>query len=120
MKSEDLLTLSIETSCDETSVAIMRNGREILSNIISSQIKVHQVFGGVVPEIASRHHLNNINCVFDKAMKEAGVKIRDVGLIGVTCGPGLVGALRLVLQQQRLLHMLRETARRGSPYSGTY
>ena len=93
----DHLTMAIESSCDETSVAIVRNGREILSNVISSQIEVHKVFGGVVPEIASRHHLNNINGVVKQALEEAGVTIDEVDLIGVTQGPGLVGALLIGL-----------------------
>jgi N6-L-threonylcarbamoyladenine synthase len=93
----DHLTMAIESSCDETSVAIVRNGREILSNVISSQIEVHKVFGGVVPEIASRHHLNNINSVTKQALDEAGVTLDDIDLIGVTQGPGLVGALLIGL-----------------------
>ena len=93
MKDGKLITLAIESSCDETSVALVKDGREVLSNVISSQIEVHKVFGGVVPEIASRHHLNNINRVTAKAFEEAGLGWEDVDLIGVTKGPGLVGAL---------------------------
>ncbi len=93
MKDGKFLTMAIESSCDETSVALLLEGREVLSNVISSQIDVHTVFGGVVPEIASRHHLNNINGVTNQALKEAGVSLEDVDLIGVTYGPGLVGAL---------------------------
>ncbi|MCL1982982.1 MAG: tRNA (adenosine(37)-N6)-threonylcarbamoyltransferase complex transferase subunit TsaD [Clostridiales bacterium] len=93
MKNNKLLTLAIETSCDETSVAVTADGREVLSNVISSQIDVHKVFGGVVPEIASRHHLENINAVFNRAMGEASVKPSEIDMIGVTKGPGLVGAL---------------------------
>ena len=93
MKDGKFITLAFETSCDETSVALVAGGREVLSNVISSQIDVHRVFGGVVPEIASRHHLNNINSVYAEAMEEAGIPLADVDLIGVTCGPGLVGAL---------------------------
>ena len=88
-----ILTLAIESSCDETSVALVRDGREVLSNVISSQIDVHKVFGGVVPEIASRHHLQNINSVTEHALSEAGATLDDVDIIGVTYGPGLVGAL---------------------------
>lgn len=91
--SKDILTLGIETSCDETSAAVLRGGREILSNVISSQIEVHKVFGGVVPEIASRHHLDNINPVVHQAILEAGVTLADIDIVGVTKGPGLVGAL---------------------------
>lgn len=97
MKSEKFITLAFESSCDETSVAVLSEGREVLSNVISSQIKVHQVFGGVVPEIASRHHLDNINTVLTQAVDEAGIALKDVDLIGVTNGPGLVGALLIGL-----------------------
>lgn len=97
MKDNKLITLGIETSCDETSAAVILGEREVLSNIIASQIKVHQAFGGVVPEIASRHHLNNINPVIDSALKEADISLRDVDVIGVTSGPGLVGALLIGL-----------------------
>lgn len=92
-----MITLGIETSCDETAAAVLAEGREVLSNIISSQIDVHKVFGGVVPEIASRHHLDNINRVVEQALKEARVSWKDVDLIGVTYGPGLVGALLIGL-----------------------
>jgi N6-L-threonylcarbamoyladenine synthase len=97
MKKDQFITLGIESSCDETSAAVIREGRIVLSNVIASQIKVHQVFGGVVPEIASRHHLDNINTVIDNALTEAGVTLKDVDLIGVTHGPGLVGALLIGL-----------------------
>ena len=93
MKNNKLITLAIETSCDETSVALVADGREVLSNVISSQIDVHRIFGGVVPEIASRHHLENINMVYEKAMSEASVSPDEIDMIGVTYGPGLVGAL---------------------------
>lgn len=86
-------TLGIETSCDETSVAIINNGREILSNTISSQIPTHQIFGGVVPEIASRLHLESINYIIEQSFKEANVRPDEIDLIAVTKGPGLVGAL---------------------------
>lgn len=97
MKDNKFITLGIESSCDETSAAIVAEGREMLSDIIASQIKVHQVFGGVVPEIASRHHLDNINTVIDSALKEADITLKDVDIIGVTYGPGLVGALLIGL-----------------------
>lgn len=87
------ITLGIESSCDETAIGIVANGREMMANVISSQIDIHTEFGGVVPEIASRKHLENINMVIDKALEEAGITIDDVDLIGVTYGPGLVGAL---------------------------
>lgn len=97
MKDGKHITLAFETSCDETSVALIANGREVLSNVISSQIKIHQVFGGVVPEIASRHHLDNVNPVLREAMVEAEINFGQVDLVGVTNGPGLVGALLIGL-----------------------
>lgn len=93
MKDGKFLTMAFESSCDETSVALLLEGRQVLSNVISSQIDIHTKFGGVVPEIASRHHLENINMVVDQALEEAGVTLDDVDLIGVTYGPGLIGAL---------------------------
>ncbi len=93
MKDGKFLTMAIESSCDETSVALLSEGRQILSNVISSQIDIHTQYGGVVPEIASRHHLSNINHVVNQALEEAKVTLDDVDLIGVTKGPGLVGAL---------------------------
>lgn len=93
MKDGRFLTMAFESSCDETSVAILADGREVLSNVISSQIDIHTKFGGVVPEIASRHHLQNINPVIDQALSEADVSLEDIDLIGVTYGPGLIGAL---------------------------
>lgn len=90
---ENTITLAIETSCDETSCAIIRNGREVLSNIISSQIEIHRKFGGVVPEIASRKHVENVNIIIQKALDKANMTFEDMDLIGVTQGPGLVGAL---------------------------
>ena len=97
MKNGKLLTLAIESSCDETAAAVMLEGREVLSNIISSQIEIHKQYGGVVPEIASRHHLENVNTVVDQALEEAGATIDDMDMIGVTYGPGLVGALLIGL-----------------------
>jgi len=90
---KDILILGIESSCDETSVAVVKNGREVLSNIINSQIKIHEEYGGVVPEIASRCHIEVINQITKQAIKEAGVTLNDIDGIAVTCGPGLVGAL---------------------------
>ena len=88
-----MITLGIESSCDETSVAVVRDGREVLSNIISSQIQIHEEYGGVVPEIASRNHVLAINDVTKKAMSEAKIGFEDIDNIAVTYGPGLVGAL---------------------------
>lgn len=90
---DNLLILGIETSCDETSAAVVKDGREVLSDVISSQIDIHTQFGGVVPEIASRKHLEAINGVIDRALLEAGVTLDDIDAIGVTYAPGLVGAL---------------------------
>jgi N6-L-threonylcarbamoyladenine synthase len=87
------LILAIETSCDETSAAIIKNGTTILSNIVSSQIESHKRFGGVVPEVASRHHVEQITIIIEQAMKEAKVTFADLSAVAVTEGPGLVGAL---------------------------
>ena len=88
-----MIGLSLETSCDETSVAIIKDGREVLSNIISTQIDIHKAFGGVVPEIASRKHLTNISYVVKEALDKANITFKDLDYIGVTYGPGLIGAL---------------------------
>lgn len=90
---KDIITLGIESSCDETSVSVVKNGREILSNIINSQIKIHEKFGGVVPEIASRNHVEAISDVTKKALEEAKIAYSDIDNIACTYGPGLVGAL---------------------------
>ncbi|MGL5354062.1 MAG: tRNA (adenosine(37)-N6)-threonylcarbamoyltransferase complex transferase subunit TsaD [Clostridium sp.] len=92
------LILSIESSCDETSAAVVENGREVLSNIIASQISTHEKYGGVVPEVASRMHIEVINGVVMEALEEAKVTLKDIDAIGVTYGPGLVGALLVGLQ----------------------
>ena len=91
--NEDVLILSIESSCDETAAAVVKNGREVLSNVISSQIDLHTLYGGVVPEIASRKHIEKINQVIEEALSQAGVTLEEITAIGVTYGPGLVGAL---------------------------
>lgn len=93
MEKKDVLILAIESSCDETAAAVVKNGREVLSNVISSQIELHKLYGGVVPEIASRKHIEKINQVIEEALTEAGVSLDDLDAIGVTYGPGLVGAL---------------------------
>ncbi|APR29011.1 tRNA (adenosine(37)-N6)-threonylcarbamoyltransferase complex transferase subunit TsaD [Pediococcus acidilactici] len=90
---QDSLILAIESSCDETSVAVIKNGDTILSNIIATQIDSHQRFGGVVPEVASRHHIEQITLCIDQAMKQAQVQPTDLSAVAVTYGPGLVGAL---------------------------
>lgn len=92
-KTEDVLILAIESSCDETAASVVKNGREVLSNVISSQIALHTLYGGVVPEIASRKHIEKINQVIEEALKEADVELEDITAIAVTYGPGLVGAL---------------------------
>lgn len=92
-KKEDLLILAVESSCDETAAAVVKNGREVKSNVISSQIALHTLYGGVVPEIASRKHIEKINQVIEAALDEAGVTLCEIDAIGVTYGPGLVGAL---------------------------
>ena len=90
---KNINVLGIESSCDETSVSIVRNGREVLSNVINSQIKIHKQFGGVVPEIASRNHIEAISDVTTEALKQANLKFKDIDVIACTYGPGLVGAL---------------------------
>lgn len=99
----DILTLGIESSCDETSVALVKNGREVLSNIISSQIEAHKEFGGVVPELASRMHVKNVIQVIDRCLAEAGCKLEDIDQIGVTFGPGLIGALLVGVSSAKAL-----------------
>ncbi len=88
-----MIGLSIESSCDETAVAILKDGREVISNIVSTQIDIHKKFGGVVPEIASREHIAHISYVVEEALNEADLSFKDIEYIGVTYGPGLVGAL---------------------------
>ena len=92
-EKDDVLILAIESSCDETAAAVVKNGREVLSNVINTQIAIHTEYGGVVPEIASRKHIENINPVIRKALEDAGVTLDDIDAIGVTYGPGIVGAL---------------------------
>ncbi len=100
---KDLITLAIETSCDETSVAIVKNGREVLSNSIYSQIDIHTKFGGVVPEVASRNHLEKISQIVDISLKEANLEFKDIDMIATTYGPGLVGALLVGLSTAKAL-----------------
>ena len=88
-----MLILAVESSCDESSVSIVKDGKTVLSNVVLSQIDIHKVYGGVVPEIASRHHIENMTIVFEEALKEAGVKESDIDLVAVTEGPGLIGSL---------------------------
>jgi N6-L-threonylcarbamoyladenine synthase len=88
-----MLVLGIESSCDETAAAVVRDGRVILSSVISSQIEIHKPFGGVVPELASREHLEKIDPVVDQALAEANVSLNEIEAVAVTQGPGLVGSL---------------------------
>lgn len=100
---KDVYILGIESSCDETAAAVVKNGREVLSNIISSQIVIHRKFGGVVPEIASRKHIENVLPVIDEALTQAGVALEDIDAVAVTYGPGLVGALLVGLSAAKAL-----------------
>ncbi|MGL6173499.1 MAG: tRNA (adenosine(37)-N6)-threonylcarbamoyltransferase complex transferase subunit TsaD [Cellulosilyticaceae bacterium] len=93
MKMQDVKILAIETSCDETAAAVVKNGREVLSNVIATQIDLHKKFGGVVPEVASRMHVEKINHVIREALEKADTTLDEIDAIGVTYGPGLVGAL---------------------------
>lgn len=93
MKEKDIRILAVETSCDETAAAVVKNGREVLSNVIYSQIDLHTLYGGVVPEIASRKHIEKINQVMEKALADASVTLHELDAVAVTYGPGLVGAL---------------------------
>src|SRR5690625_3734896 len=101
--AKDYFMLGIETSCDETAAAIVKNGTEIISNIVSSQIKSHERFGGVVPEIASRHHTEQITYVIEEAFNKAGVTWAEIDAIAVTEGPGLIGALLVGINAAKAL-----------------
>jgi N6-L-threonylcarbamoyladenine synthase len=109
------LILAIETSCDETSAAVIRGGKHILSNVVSSQIEIHERFGGVVPEIASRKHVESITLIIEQAVKESGYTLRDMSAIAVTQGPGLVGALLVGIVAAKSLSMAL-----GIPLIGTH
>ncbi len=102
-KVKDVLILAIESSCDETAAAVVKNGREVLSNVISSQIALHTLYGGVVPEIASRKHMEQINQVVNQAISEAGITLNDITAVAVTYGPGLVGALLVGVSHAKAL-----------------
>ncbi len=101
-----MLVLGVESSCDETSVSIVRDGKEVLSNVINSQIKIHEKFGGVVPEVASRHHVYQVTMVFEEAFKVANVKPEDIDLVAVTYGPGLIGSLLVGLNAAKTFAMM--------------
>lgn len=100
---KDIYTLGIESSCDETAVAVVKNGREIISNIINTQIPIHTLYGGVVPEIASRNHIQNISAVTKMAIEEAEISFDDIDMVACTYGPGLVGALLVGLSYGKAL-----------------
>lgn len=107
-EKNDVLILAIESSCDETAASVVKNGREVLSNIISSQIELHKLYGGVVPEIASRKHIEKINQVIEEALKEADVTLDDLDAVGVTYGPGLVGALLVGVAEAKAISYARK------------
>lgn len=104
-ESANNIILAVETSCDETSVAVIRGGKHILSNIVSSQIEIHERFGGVVPEIASRKHVESITLIIEQAVKESGLTLKDMSAVAVTQGPGLVGALLVGIVAAKSLAM---------------
>src|SRR3954463_12419985 len=108
-----MLTLGIETSCDETAAAVVRDGREVLSDVVSTQIDIHRRWGGVVPELASRNHVVQVLPVLDEALTRAGVGLSDVSLISVTSGPGLVGALLVGVQLAKSMSLAM-----GIPFVG--
>ena len=107
MSAQDILILGVESSCDETAAAVVRNGREVLSNVISSQIALHTLYGGVVPEIASRKHIEKINQVIEQALSDADCTLDDLDAIGVTYGPGLVGALLVGVAEAKAIAYAR-------------
>ena len=112
---EEILILAIESSCDETAAAVVKNGREVLSNVISSQIALHTLYGGVVPEIASRKHIEKINQVIEEALAEAKVTLDDITAIAVTYGPGLVGALLVGVAEAKAISFAK-----GLPLVGVH
>ena len=112
---KDQIILGIETSCDETAAAVIKNGTEILSNVVASQIESHKRFGGVVPEIASRHHVEQITIVLEEALLQADVTYEDLDAIAVTEGPGLVGALLIGVNAAKAVAFAH-----GIPIVGTH
>src|SRR5690625_718354 len=108
IKSEDVNMLGIETSCDETAVAIVKNGREIIANVVSSQIESNKRIGGVVPEIASRHHVEQITIVMEEAFKQSNLSWNNIHAISVTEGPGLVGALLVGVNAAKALAFAKQ------------
>ena len=112
---DDITILAVESSCDETAAAVVKNGRTVLSNVISSQIDLHTLYGGVVPEIASRKHTEKINQVISMALKESGLTLGEIDAVGVTCGPGLVGALLVGVAEAKAIAWAR-----GLPLVGVH
>ncbi|MBR3605629.1 MAG: tRNA (adenosine(37)-N6)-threonylcarbamoyltransferase complex transferase subunit TsaD, partial [Candidatus Gastranaerophilales bacterium] len=108
-----LIILGIESSCDETAASIVKDGREVLSNVVSSQIKIHEKYGGVVPEVAAREHLNSINIVVKEAMEKAGISPKEIDAFSSTVGPGLVGCLLVGMNAAKTLSMVYD-----KPYLG--
>ncbi|MEI8377788.1 MAG: tRNA (adenosine(37)-N6)-threonylcarbamoyltransferase complex transferase subunit TsaD, partial [bacterium] len=100
-----MVILATETSCDETACAIVKNGREVFANVVATQIKTHRQFGGVVPEVAAREHLEAINLVIDEAISQAGIGVDKIDAIAATAGPGLVGALLVGLNAAKALSL---------------
>lgn len=121
VEQKDVMILAIESSCDETAASVVKNGREVLSNVISSQIELHKLYGGVVPEIASRKHIEKINQVIEEALSEAKVTLDDIDAIGVTYGPGLVGALLVGVAEAKAIAYAKKSSTCGcAPYRRTY
>ena len=98
--------LAIESSCDETSVAVVENGRNVISNVVYTQIDIHKLYGGVVPEIASRHHIEKITYVLDQALKESKLTFDDIDAVAVTATPGLIGSLMVGINTAKTISML--------------
>ena len=107
--NKEIKILAIESSCDETAAAVVVNGRDVRSNVISSQIALHTLYGGVVPEIASRKHIEKINQVIEQALSDASVTLDDIDAIGVTYGPGLVGALLVGVAEAKAISYAKNT-----------
>ena len=117
-KENILIILGIESSCDETAAAIVKDGREVLANVVSSQIKIHEKFGGVVPEVAAREHLNSINLVIKEAYEIAQIKPNEIDAFSSTVGPGLVGCLLVGLNAAKTLSLVHNKPYLGALYPG--
>ena len=110
---KDVFILAIESSCDETSVAIVKNGKEVVALTINTQIKVHENYGGVVPEIASRMHTENITIVLNETLKKANMSIKDIDAIAVTYGPGLMGSLLVGVEAAKTISLVYKSFSRS-------